>query len=68
MKLRYVGPHEAVRVPLPGGGEATIAHGEVLDTTDTHGEGLLEQAANWELTPERSPKDSTSKPATGKEV
>lgn len=59
MKLKYVGPFEAVRVPLPGGGEATVERGDVLETTDTHGKGMLDQPDNWEKV--------TEKPSKGKD-
>lgn len=48
MKVLYTGPHDAVTVPLPGGGSEIVEQGGVLDTTDTHAEGLLEQPENWQ--------------------
>lgn len=46
-KLIYVGPHGAVRVPLPSGGEATAQWGEEFETSDEHAGRLLQQPANW---------------------
>lgn len=59
MRLIYTGPHDAVRVLLPGGGETTIRGGDVLDTTDTHARALLEQEPNW-----RPPADLPRKRAS----
>lgn len=47
-KLKYVGPHDAVVVPMPLGGEQIVGRGEVLNTDRQHGQDLLEQPANWE--------------------
>lgn len=47
-KLRYIGPHLAVRLPWPNGGEAVVEHGQVVETTSDHAERLLEQVLNWE--------------------
>lgn len=47
-KLVYVGPHEAVEVPMPNGSELLVKHGETLDTTGDHAAGLLEQTSNWQ--------------------
>lgn len=61
MKVRYVGPHEAVDVPLPNsvtGAEATVARGDVLDTTADHAQSLAEQDI-WELV-EAAPKSKTT--------
>lgn len=49
MRLIYQGAHDAVLVPLPGGGETVVKRDEMLDTTDTHGTSLLEQPDNWRL-------------------
>lgn len=48
MKLRYVGPYDAVLVPLPLGGEAEVEHGGELSTSAEHGESLADQVGNWE--------------------
>ena len=47
MKLVYIGPHSAVMVPLPLGGEAECKHGEPMNLPDSLCEGLLEQPSNW---------------------
>lgn len=47
MKLKYIGPHDAVEVPLPFGGFITVKNGEVKDLPDSLSEGLLEQKDNW---------------------
>lgn len=47
MKLIYVGPHDGVRVLLPGGGEVAVGHGQSADFPAQLATGLLEQPANW---------------------
>lgn len=50
MRLRYVGPHDGVELPLPGGSEIVVVRGEAADVTpDEYAERLLEQPSNWEL-------------------
>ena len=46
--VRYVGPHDAVVVALPLGGEDVVARGDVLKTSDEHAASLCEQVNNWE--------------------
>jgi hypothetical protein len=46
-KLQYVGPHDAVIVPMPLGGEKLVERNGELSTSDAHAAGLLEQPANW---------------------
>lgn len=66
MKVRYVGPHDAVEVPLPDGREdAVVEHGALLETTEEHAKALLEQASNWEpvgvkKTKEKEASDGTA--------
>jgi hypothetical protein len=47
MKISYIGPHDAVVVPLPLGGEKVVQRNGVLDTSEAHAKGLLEQILNW---------------------
>lgn len=57
-EVRYVGPHDAVLVPMPDGREPVISNGEVLKTSDEHAASLLEQEGNWELAkPAKSGKE-----------
>lgn len=58
-KLRYIGPHTAVDVPLPPYGHvvAQVARGETYDFPAELAPGLLEQTTNWEAV------KSTAKPA-----
>ena len=53
--VKYIGPHDAVDVPLPNGTEATVKHGEALETTGEHAAGLLEQPSNWEAVKRAAP-------------
>jgi hypothetical protein len=48
MKVTYVGPHDAVEVPLPDGSvELVEREGKPLSTSDAHAKSLLEQDGNW---------------------
>lgn len=47
MDVQYVGPHGAVIVPLPLGGEKTAKWGEPFSTSDEHAAVLLAQPSNW---------------------
>jgi len=49
MKLTYVGPFDAVTVPLPFGGEVTCGPGGDVEVPDDLAARLLEQEANWRL-------------------
>lgn len=62
MKLVYQGPHDAVVVPLPGGGEALVERDGLLDTTDTHGASLREQEGNWYVDGEPPPAPQETAP------
>lgn len=59
MKLVYIGPHDKVTVPLPGGGQATVERGKVLDTQDGHAKDLMKQHRNWK--PEPVPQKAMKK-------
>lgn len=61
MRLIYHGAHDAVLVPLPGGGEAVVKHEGTLETTDTHGTALLEQPDNWRLVKDEKPAPAPEK-------
>ena len=47
MQIRYVGPHAAVDLALPGNKWATVKHGDTVEVDDAHGKSLLEQKDNW---------------------
>jgi hypothetical protein len=50
MLLRYIGPHDAVEVPLPDGSQPEVKRDEALQVSDREfAERLLEQVSNWEL-------------------
>lgn len=46
--VKYIGPHQAVEVPMPTGALATVAHGDSLETDGEHAAALLEQPSNWQ--------------------
>jgi len=49
MRLKYIGPHDGVEVPLPGGREIVVLRGEVADVTpDEYAARMLDQPSNWE--------------------
>jgi hypothetical protein len=48
MRIRYIGAHDAVTLPLPSGIEVEVARGGECDVPDVLGASLLEQAVNWE--------------------
>lgn len=49
--LQYVGPHGAVIVPMPLGGETTVNWGDTFTTSEEHAYALLAQPSNWKRTP-----------------
>lgn len=57
-KLKYVGPHTAVEVPLPPYGHlvAVVERGETYDFPPDFAAGLLDQPTNWEAV-KAAPKD-----------
>lgn len=48
MQLRYVGPVDALDVPLPYGGTVTVKRGEEVKLPNSLAEELLKQKTNWE--------------------
>lgn len=64
MILQYVGPHDAVLLPLPDGREPIIERGQFTpDLPDVFAESLLEQPTNWR----RKPSAKTADAPAGKE-
>jgi hypothetical protein len=61
MQIRYVGPHAAVDLALPGNKWTTVKHGDTVEVDDAHGKSLTEQAENWAVVKE--PKKPAEKPA-----
>lgn len=49
-KIRYVGVHDGVDVPLI---RQTVMRGEIAEVDDAHAELLLQQAENWQDASER---------------
>lgn len=47
-KVKYVGRHDAVELPLPSGGEITVEHKKTIEVEDEHALLLVEQPENWE--------------------
>lgn len=44
VKVKYVGPHDAVEVD----GVGVVKRGEPVEVGAAHGKGLLEQVDNWQ--------------------
>jgi len=69
--MKYVGPHDAVEVPLVDGSYVVVENGKTGEFDDATAASLAEQVGNWEPTggEEKSSKSSASKPEskTGKE-
>lgn len=74
MKVRYIGPHDGVYLPLPDGGEALVERDGELEVPDELGARLLEQASNWAATapppadkkrPARAATETAQAPADG---
>lgn len=61
-KVRYVGPHDAVVVPDPLGGEQFCARGDVISVSALQAGSLLDQPLNWEAADQAA---KTSKPIDG---
>ena len=47
MKIRYIGTHQEVTIPLPFGGEATCKKNKVVEVPDSLGKQLLDQPTNF---------------------
>lgn len=68
MRVKYIGPHEAVELELGDGRLATVARGDVLETDDEHAAALLEQPSNWEpATPAKKAKAAEAEADTTKD-
>jgi len=63
--LIYVGPHEAVEVPLPDGRSPVVENGGTLETSDEHAASLLEQPSNWQPAGKAGRKDDAADAAKG---
>jgi hypothetical protein len=65
MKVKYIGPHDAVELPLPDGRSVVVEHGaETPELPDDFARSLLKQDTNWET--REKPKQKTGGTA-GKE-
>lgn len=49
MRLKYIGPHDAVELDLPDAQSVRVARGEVVTVPDEYGERLREQESNWQF-------------------
>lgn len=63
MRLKYIGPAQAVQVPLPPDNVAdvTVERGHTHEFEDKHARSLLKQSDNWVEVAERSTKAKTTK-------
>ena len=58
MKVRYIGPHDRVRIEAAGVELGEVDRGGVIDVPDMEGERMLEQPSNWErVAAPANPKD-----------
>lgn len=55
-KIRYVGPHEAVYLPLPDGREEMVERHHQVEVPTDLANSLLEQEENWKPAPKRRRK------------
>ena len=63
MKVVYIGPHDRVVLPMPGGREREVVRLQQIDVPGDVGAALLEQPGNWRSAP------AAKKPAkAGEEV
>jgi hypothetical protein len=53
----YIGPCDAVEVPVDLGGWQVVEKGGTLQTSDDHAAALLEQPSNWAPVSADKPKD-----------
>jgi hypothetical protein len=60
MRLKYIGPLEAVVVPSGDLELGPVAPGEVLEVPDALGRSLLEQESNWEKAADSRPSKPKS--------
>lgn len=61
MKIKYVGPHDAVDLP----GLGSVAHGKAIEVTGPVAPSLLAQKDHWQrIDPPKPRKSSTRKPRT----
>ena len=60
MRLVYIGPHDRIRVPLPGGREVEADRFTEIDVPAGVANGLLEQPSNFRRPPRAAEKKSSS--------
>lgn len=74
MRIKYIGPHDRVRLPLPSGRSVELAHGDELDLDDeliperdqpALVASLLEQPSNWEQVTAKAAKKPAATAAGG---
>ena len=68
--MKYVGPHDAVEVPLVDGSYVVVENGGTGEFPDAVAASLAEQVKNWEPVGEAKPSKSAAKQPeskTGKE-
>lgn len=47
-KIRYIGPHDAVSIPLGDGSERVVENNHQIELDDDLAKSLLDQKDNWE--------------------
>ncbi len=57
--LRYIGPHDGVRLPLPKRPDVAVARGETVEVPDSYAGSLLDQPDNWEAVEPPKPKPAS---------
>lgn len=61
MRVRYHGPHDGVRIPMPRGRDVVATHGETIEVDDALGVELLKQPDNWEKVADPPPNPPPAK-------
>ena len=67
--MKYVGPHDAVEVPLGDGSYVVVENGGTGEFDDAVAASLAQQTNNWKPTGEAKPSKSAKQPEskTGEE-
>lgn len=55
MKLIYIGPHDGIVVPLPGGRFVRASRLGTIEVPANVGDSLLRQGSNWRKPPKAKP-------------
>lgn len=60
VKVKYVGPHDAVDLPLPDGGVVRVERGAEVDVHHELRDELVKQEGNWEQSKPTSSRSTAS--------